>query len=193
MPPGSLAEDRLGEERGHEVSRDELAGVVDEEAAVSVSVVGDAEIGALAAGPLHDEGAVLREERVRLVVRKRAVRLEVAARDLELRQALEHGRKHRAGHPVRRVDDDSQRPDRVHVDEREHLVDEARPHVLLADLAAARDGAEAGRGAGADLVQPESPPTGSAPRRTIFMPVYCFGLWEAVTQMPPSSPSSPTA
>ncbi len=23
---------------------------------------------------------------------------------------------------------------------------------------------------------PESPPTGSAPRRTIFIPVYCFGI-----------------
>ncbi len=40
---------------------------------------------------------------------------------------------------------------------------------------------------------PESPPTGSAPRRTIFMPVYSAGLCEAVTQMPPSSESSPTA
>ena len=40
---------------------------------------------------------------------------------------------------------------------------------------------------------PESPPTGSAPRPTIFMPVYSFGLCEAVTAMPPSSPSEPTA
>ena len=40
---------------------------------------------------------------------------------------------------------------------------------------------------------PDSPPTGSAPSRTIFIPVYCFGLCEAVTAMPPSSPSSPTA
>ena len=40
---------------------------------------------------------------------------------------------------------------------------------------------------------PESPPTGNAPRRTTFIPVYCFGLCEAVTQIPPSSPSEPTA
>ena len=40
---------------------------------------------------------------------------------------------------------------------------------------------------------PESPPTGSAPRRTIFIPVYSFGLCEAVTVKPPSRPSSPTA
>jgi hypothetical protein len=42
-------------------------------------------------------------------------------------------------------------------------------------------------------ISPESPPTGSAPRRTTFMPVYSFGLCEAVTQMPPSRPSEPTA
>ena len=40
---------------------------------------------------------------------------------------------------------------------------------------------------------PESPPTGIAPPRTIFMPVYCFGLCDAVTAMPPSSERSPTA
>jgi hypothetical protein len=41
--------------------------------------------------------------------------------------------------------------------------------------------------------KPESPPTGSAPRRTIFIPVYSFGLCEAVTITPPSNASSPTA
>ena len=40
---------------------------------------------------------------------------------------------------------------------------------------------------------PESPASGSAPSRTIFMPVYLGGLWLAVTQMPASSPPSPTA
>ena len=34
--------------------------------------------------------------------------------------------------------------------------------------------------------RPVSPPTGCAPRRTIFIPLYCFGLWEAVTWTPPS-------
>jgi len=41
--------------------------------------------------------------------------------------------------------------------------------------------------------RPDSPPTGRAPRRTIFIPVYSLGLCEAVTAMPPSSSSSPTA
>jgi hypothetical protein len=41
--------------------------------------------------------------------------------------------------------------------------------------------------------RPESPPTGSAPRRTIFIPVYSAGLCDAVTQIPPSSEREPTA
>ena len=42
-----LCEDRLGQQRGDEVAGDELAGVVDEEAAVGVAVVRDAEVGPL--------------------------------------------------------------------------------------------------------------------------------------------------
>ena len=41
--------------------------------------------------------------------------------------------------------------------------------------------------------RPDSLPTGRAPRRTSFTPVYSFGLCEAVTIAPPSSPSEPTA
>ena len=40
-----LLEDRLGEQRGDEVAGDELARVVDEEAAVGVAVVRDSEVG----------------------------------------------------------------------------------------------------------------------------------------------------
>ena len=50
-PARLLLEHRLGEERGDEVARDELARVVDEEAAVGVAVEGDAEVGALLAAP----------------------------------------------------------------------------------------------------------------------------------------------
>ena len=42
-PAGALAEHHLGEQRGDEVAGHELARVVDEEAAVGVPVVGDAE------------------------------------------------------------------------------------------------------------------------------------------------------
>ena len=194
MPPGFFSSITSAKQRGDEVARDELAGVVDEEAAVGVAVVRDAEVGALLARLRDDELPVLLEQRVRLVVRERAVRLEVAADDVDLRQPLEHGRQHRPRHPVGGVDDDAQRPDRVDVDEREHLVDEPGPDVERRDLTASVDGdrsrpARAGRTSSS----PESPPTGSAPPRTIFIPVYSFGLCEAVTQMPPSRPRSPTA
>ena len=188
------AEDRLREQRRHEVARHELAAVVDEEAAVGVAVVGDAEVRALLARLPDDELAVLRQQRVRLVVRERPVRLEVAAHDVEHRQPLEHRRQHRARHAVRRVDHDPQRPQRIDVDERQHAVDEAatrcprrgsrraRPIRQSAAIARSRTSSS-----------PDSPPTGSAPARTIFIPVYSFGLCDAVTAIPPSSPSSPTA
>ncbi len=102
-PAGLLLEHRLGQEGGHEVPGHELAGVVDEEAAVGVSVEGDAEVGALLHDLGDDELAVLLEQRVRLVVGEAAVRLEEAAHGLD-RQTLEDRREHRTGHPVRRVD-----------------------------------------------------------------------------------------
>ena len=83
-----LLEHALGEQRGHEVAGDELARVVDEEAAVGVAVERDAEVGALVECLRDDELAVLRQQRVRLVVRERAVRVEVAAHRLD-RQPLE--------------------------------------------------------------------------------------------------------
>ena len=107
-----LRQHRLREERRDEVARDELAGVVDEEAAVGIAVVCDAEVGPLRPRLLDDERAVLGQQRVRLVVRERPVRLEVALDDVELRQPLEHRREHRPGHSVGRVDDDAERPDR---------------------------------------------------------------------------------
>ena len=108
------------------------------------------------------------------------------------RQPLEHRRQHRAGHPVRRVDHDAQRPDGADVDEREHLLDEARIDVFACAPVP-----------GLSLrARPSEPAPGRARRggptrrrpaarraRTIFMPVYSFGLCEAVTAMPPSRPS----
>ena len=92
---GVLGEHRLGDQRRDEVARHELAGVVDEEAAVGVAVPGDAEVGAGALDLADDELAVLLEQRVRLVVRERAVGLEVAALGAQ-RQALEDRLHHRA-------------------------------------------------------------------------------------------------
>ncbi len=105
---GLLLEDGLGEERGEEVAGDELACVVDEEAAVGVAVERHAHVGLLLEHLRDDELPVLGEQGVRLVVGERAVRLEVAAHGVD-GKACEHGRQHGAGHPVGRVDHDPKR------------------------------------------------------------------------------------
>ena len=112
-----LREHGLGEQRSREVAGDELARVVHEEAAVGVAVVRDSEVCFLLHDLRDDELAILRQERVRLVVREAPVGLEVAANDVELRQSLEDGREHRSGHPVRGVHDDAERSNRIDVDE----------------------------------------------------------------------------
>ncbi len=129
LPAGLPREHRLGEQRRREVARHELARVVDEEASIGVAVVGDPECRLLLGRALHDELAVLREQRVRLVVRERPVGLEVATHDLHLGQALQHRREHHARHPVCRVDDDPERSDRLGVDEAEDPLDEVVPDV----------------------------------------------------------------
>ena len=88
------------------------------------------------------------------MVREAAVGLEVARDDVELRKALENRGKHRSGHPVCRIDHDSQRSHRLDVDEREDLVDEGRPDVHLQDLSAPIDPSELSECALPHLVQP---------------------------------------
>ncbi len=123
-----LLQHRLGEQRRHEVSGDELAGVVHEEAAVGVTVEGDPEVCSLLLDLGDDELAVLDEERVRLVVGEAAVRFEEAGNSPH-GKALEDRRQHLAAHAVRGVDHDAQGADGLRIDERQHLVDEARIHV----------------------------------------------------------------
>ena len=103
-----LAQDRLRKQRGQEVAGHELAGVVDEEAAVAVAVPGDTEIGACLADLVDDEAAVLLEQRVRLVVGELAVRLPVGRHLLD-RKRVEQRSDHRSGHAVAAVEDDLQR------------------------------------------------------------------------------------
>ena len=154
--PRLLLEHHLREERGHEVAGDELARVVDEEAAVRVAVERHAEVGTLLQRLRDDELAVLGQERVRLVVREASVRVEVAADGLD-GQAVEDRREHRAGHAVRGVDDDAQRSDRVHVDKGENAFDESGVDVCLlhgAALGGRRRLAGVVLGAVADLQEP---------------------------------------
>ena len=142
-----------------------------------------------------DELAVLGQERVRLVVREGPSGSK-KQRTASIRQPLEHGRQHRAGHPVRRVDHDVQRLDRGDVDEREDVLDERGPDVVALGRSRRLSPGTAGSGQGAvaDRRAARSRRRPAARRaRTIFMPVYSFGLCEAVTAIPPSRPSSPTA
>jgi hypothetical protein len=154
LPAGLAREHVLGEERRYEVARHELAAVVDEEAPVGVPVVRHAEIRAFLTRPGDDELAVLGQQRVRLVVRKRPVGIEVAADDVDLGQSLEHGREHHARHPVRRIRDHAQRANLLRVDERQHPVDEPSPDVLRFDRAGGDVPPLAAHRAIADLQQP---------------------------------------
>ena len=113
----ALLQDRLGEQRGEEVAGHELAGLVDEEAAVGVAVPGDAEVGALLADLADDELAVLRQQRVGLVVGELAVGLPVGRDELEPVEPLEDRADHRAGHAVAAVEHDLGGPHRARVDE----------------------------------------------------------------------------
>ena len=147
-----LVESGLRKQRRDEVAGNELPRLVDEEAAVRVAVEGDAEIGPLLGHLPDDELTVLGQERVRLVVGKRAVGLEVAAHGLD-RKSIQERQQHRPCHPVGRVDDDPQWPDARDVDEREHPLGPARVDVPLARLPATVDCFESAERPLADLEQ----------------------------------------
>ena len=128
---------QLCDQRGDEVAGYELARVIDEEAAIPVAVERDAEVGPGLAHAVDDELAALGQQRVRLVVREAAVRLEVTALDDD-RQAIEDRRDHVAAHAVGGVDDHVQRRDRGRVDDREAAVGELAEDLALAALAGPR-------------------------------------------------------
>ena len=123
------------EQRREQIGRDRLRLLVDEDGPVRVAVEGDAEVGAGAAHRLAYVAQVLDLEGIRFVVGKRAVRLEVEARDLE-RQALEQWLEPHSRHPVAAVDRNLQ-PRRRTADA-QHVIDVAAPHVGALDAAAAR-------------------------------------------------------
>ena len=134
---------RAGEQSGQEVAVDELALVVDEEAAVCVTVPGDADVGSLVLVLVDDELAVLGEERVWFVVGKVSVGHPVGGDQLD-RNVVEHLGYYLAGHAVAAVDDDLQRLQVVDVDEREGPLAELAGDVDLLAVAAARRVAESG-------------------------------------------------
>ena len=149
MPP-QLAP---GEQRRDEVGGDRLRLLVDEDRPVRVAVERDAEIRARAPHGLADVVQVLELEGIRLVVRERAVRLEVEARHVE-RQAREQGLEPRRRHAVAAVDRDAQ--PRPRLADRQHVLDVGVAHVDALDVSPAR---RAAAPAGAareplDLLQP---------------------------------------
>ena len=77
-----LEQERLGQQRRHEIAGDELAVPVDEEAPVGVAVPGNPDVGALRDDPFDNVLSVLLDERVGLVVREGPVNLEAQARRL---------------------------------------------------------------------------------------------------------------
>ncbi len=106
-----LQEKRLGEERRDEVAGDELAGAVDEEAAVGVAVPRDADVGLLGDDALDDVAPVLFDERIRFVVREAAVDLEAEPRR-PAGQPIEELRRDQAAHAAAGVEHDVERLDR---------------------------------------------------------------------------------
>ena len=71
--PRSWRRNALGQQSDQVVALDELAALVEEEAAVVVAVPGQADVGARAPHRLRGRGAVLLEHRIGHAVRKGAV------------------------------------------------------------------------------------------------------------------------
>jgi hypothetical protein len=104
------------DQRGKHRGRDDLASFVHHEAPVGVPVEGEPDVRVVLHHGALEVTHVLRVDGVRLVVRERAVQLEVE-RDQRDRQALEDPRDRVTGHPVARVDHHRQRPDPGDVDQ----------------------------------------------------------------------------
>ena len=125
--------------------------LVDEEAAVAVTVEGDAEIGAGLADLGNDEVAIRLQHRVGLVVGKIPVRCPVGLDEVEV-EALEQRPDGRAGHPVATVEHDAQTTDRVLIDETQHSLFVLRLGVDLLDAATAGSATQPGLDLAADLL-----------------------------------------
>ncbi len=99
-----------GDERGEDRGRDDVAALIHHEAAVRVAVEGQADVGLGIDHRALQVAQVGRLDRVGLMVRERAVELEVERHQGE-GQPLEDLRHGVAGHPVPRVHGYLQRPD----------------------------------------------------------------------------------
>ena len=131
---GVPLEDPLGEDGGGDRARQGLRLVVDEEDAVGVAVERQPDVGAgVEHGPLQVL-EVLELDRVGGMVRERPVELGIEDRQVE-RQVGERGGDDGAAHAVGRVGHDTQRAQRVDVDERVDVLDVLGEQVALLDPA----------------------------------------------------------
>ena len=134
MEPGSLAQLAAGDECRDDRGRDDVAPLVDDEAAVGVAVEGQPHVGPDLADLGLQVAQVLRVDRVGLVVGERAVELEVHRHHVE-REPGEDPRDGVAAHAVAGVDGHLERADAGQVDELVEVVG------VLRDQVAGRDSA----------------------------------------------------
>ena len=164
-----------GDDRGRGGATHGLTGVVDEKHAIGVAVECEPDIGAEVEHRALEVFDVLGLDRIRGMIRKRAVELTEEHRERE-RQPFEHFRDDEPAHAVRGVGDDHERPQCFGIDERPHVIAEGLEEVDVLHparhLAARRD---AGRDHLLDLRGPGPLPPGAA-RRHSLMPLYCAGL-----------------
>ena len=123
--PGQLAH---GNECGHGRRRQRLALLVDDEAAVGVTVEGQPDVGLLGHHPGLQVDQVGGLEGVGLVVGEAAVELEVHRHEVD-REAGEDRRHRVAAHAVARVDDHPQATVGADVDQTAQVVGVRREHV----------------------------------------------------------------
>ena len=145
---GGALGDRAGDladrdEGGDGARTDRLAALVHDEAAVGVTVEGEADVGAVLDHSGLEVDEVLRLERVGLMVGEGAVELEIQRDHLERqgfqpRRSSKDGRRGMATHPVAGVDDDLERADTAQVHERAEEGGVVRQQVALDDRADGR-------------------------------------------------------
>ena len=128
-----------GDQRGDHRGRDGLAALVHHEAPVGVSVEGEPDVGVVLGHRALQVAQVLRVDGVGLVVRERAVEVEVE-RDQRDRQPLEDLGHGVARHPVAGVHRHRERPDRRDVDELAQVLRVAGKQVPPGDGAGYRGG-----------------------------------------------------
>ena len=130
---------------------------IDGEHAVGIAIEGRAQVGVDFTHLLLQVSHVLRLNGAGRVVGEIAVKLKIE-RDEFAGQMLEDTRHNHTGHAIAGVNDDFERPNLAHIDERKRVLDISIGHVALDDLAfGGRFGEIAADGEVADIGQAAFP------------------------------------